>query len=233
MSQTAERFPDVTSAQDIPANHLSPAADPLDAAEAANLTTNVARRAMIDSQLRTSGVNAPFALKRMAAVAREDHVPARWRANAYIDRAIALDGGGQIAAPLFYGMMLEEADPREGEVVLIVDAGSGYLPALVEPMVATMSVITAEKALQQTDEPSVPGAAATLLLIDGAVEHIPASLAARLADDARVVTGMVGRGGITRLAIGRKAGADVALLPLKDMGIPRLAAFDVAKGWSF
>ena len=60
-----------------------------------------ARRAMIDSQLRTSGVNAPFVLERMRAVAREDHLPASMHGVAYSDRAIALAEGGFLAAPLF------------------------------------------------------------------------------------------------------------------------------------
>ena len=43
----------------------------------ADLTeTNVARSAMIDSQLRVSGVNDPRVLAAMASVAREDFVPA-------------------------------------------------------------------------------------------------------------------------------------------------------------
>ena len=44
---------------------------------------------MIDSQLRTSGVNEPWVLAAMAGVAREDFVPAAARSAAYIDRAIA------------------------------------------------------------------------------------------------------------------------------------------------
>ena len=36
-----------------------------------------ARRSMIDSQLRTSGINDPAVLKRMAAVAREQFVGRR------------------------------------------------------------------------------------------------------------------------------------------------------------
>ena len=36
---------------------------------------DTARRAMIDSQLRTSGVNAEWVLRRMGAVAREHFVP--------------------------------------------------------------------------------------------------------------------------------------------------------------
>ena len=47
-----------------------------------------ARKAMIDSQLRTSGVNEPFVLARMAAVAREDFVPEGAKPIAYMDRAV-------------------------------------------------------------------------------------------------------------------------------------------------
>jgi protein-L-isoaspartate(D-aspartate) O-methyltransferase len=38
---------------------------------------------------------------------------------------------------------------------------------------------------------------------------------------------------VTRLAIGRRSGDDVALLPLAEIGIPRLGEFDQPKGWSF
>ena len=41
-----------------------------------------ARRAMIDSQLRTSGVNEPWVLAAMARVPREDFVPEPARAAA-------------------------------------------------------------------------------------------------------------------------------------------------------
>ena len=71
-----------------------------------------------------------------------------------------------------------------------------------------------------------------LLLIDGAVEHIPDPLAGALADRARVVTGLA-EGSVTRLAVGKKSAGAVALLPLAEMGIPRLPAFDKPRAWSF
>src|SRR3569623_3843991 len=88
---------------------------------------SAARKAMIDSQLRTSGVNAPAVLARMAAVAREDFVPASARGIAYIDRAIALGDGRWLAAPLVQGMMLQDARPTQADKALLVDGGSGYL----------------------------------------------------------------------------------------------------------
>jgi protein-L-isoaspartate(D-aspartate) O-methyltransferase len=192
--------------------------------------STAARRAMIDSQLRTSGVTEPRVLARMAAVPREDFVPANARAAAYTDRAVALGGGAMLAAPLFHARMLAEARPAAADRTLVVDGGSGYLPALLEGLAGSVTVATAgDAAGAGTGESSDPF---TLLLIDGAIEHVPDTLAAQLADDARVVTGWI-ENGVTRLAVGRKSGDGVALLPLAEMGIPRLAAFDRPRAWSF
>ena len=46
--------------------------------------TSIARKAMIDSQLRTSGVNEEFVLGRMNAVPREDFLPDDKAGLAYI-----------------------------------------------------------------------------------------------------------------------------------------------------
>jgi protein-L-isoaspartate(D-aspartate) O-methyltransferase len=185
-----------------------------------------ARRAMIDSQLRTSGVNDAFVLERMRAVPRENHVPAGARGVAYMDRAIALDEGGHIAAPVFYGALLREARPVESDSALVIDGGSGYLPALIEPLVGSMKVVTPEAA-----RGSLRGAY-SLVLIDGAVETFPDTLARRLGHDGRVAGGLA-ENGVTRLAVGRKAGDGIGWLRLAEMGIPRLPGFDTPKRWSF
>jgi protein-L-isoaspartate(D-aspartate) O-methyltransferase len=189
---------------------------------------SAARRAMIDGQLRTSGVNDERVLRRMAEVARERFVPDRARGFAYIDRAIALDGGRHLAAPVVHGMMLQEARPTLADEALLVDGGSGYLAELVRPLVDSLVVLAPADALAASRKRG----AITLLLIDGAVEQLPATLVDRLADGARVVAGLVSDG-ITRLAIGRKSTGTVALLPLAELGIPVLPEFAVPKGWSF
>lgn len=183
---------------------------------------------MIDSQLRTSGVNAEPVLRRMAEVAREDFVPATARGFAYIDRAIALGDGRHLAAPVVHGMMLQEARPGPSDKVLLVDGGSGYLAALLQPMVGSLEVVTPAEAVA----PSRKGGDFTLLVVDGAVEQLPEALGRRLAEGARAVAGVVDDG-ITRLAIGRKAAGAVALLPLAELGIPVLPEFAIPKGWSF
>ena len=109
---------------------------------------DAARRAMIDSQLRTSGVNEPWVLARFASVPREDFVPPSARTVAYTDRAVPLDGDGMLPAPVVHGLMLSEAGPRMTDRALIVDGGSGYLPALLEGLVGSIAVITPAEALQ-------------------------------------------------------------------------------------
>lgn len=187
-----------------------------------------ARRAMIDSQLRVSGVNAGFVLARMSAVAREEFVPAEMRGQAYIDRATPLGDGRYLAAPLVQGRMLEEAVPGTSDTALVVDAGSGYLAELVRPLVGSLAVTSPEDAVAG----KIEGGPFTLVLIDGAIEQLPAALVERLADGGRVVTGQKLRG-VTRLAAGVKAGGDVALEPLAEIGIPELPEFAAPKAWSF
>lgn len=187
-----------------------------------------ARKAMIDSQLRTSGVNEQFVLSAMNRVAREQFVPAAMQGAAYIDRSIALPDGGAIAAPLFYGRVLEEAKPRAADSVLIVDNGSGYLPALVEPMVASVDVITPEEAVKSSRKK----ARYSLLLIDGALEAFPQALEKRLADDARIVTGLIERG-VTRLASGKLVNGTAGFVTLAEEGIPVMPAFEPKAEWSF
>ena len=197
-------------------------------AEPATIDFARARRAMIDSQLRTSGVNEEWVLAAMDRVPREDHVPAAARGHAYIDRAIPLDGGRALAAPLVQGMMLAQAAPRSADKTLLVSCGSTYLEALLRPMVATLDVVSAQQAAAQAKGMGQH----SLIVIDGAIAQLPDGLAAELADHGRIITGLV-QGKVTRLAKGRKQDGTVVFVPLADVGIPALPEFAAVKRWSF
>jgi len=191
-------------------------------------TTASARRAMIDSQLRVSGVNHERVLAAMNAVAREQFVPPAARGHAYIDRAIPLGAGQALPAPLFHGMLLSEALPQPGERVLVVTSGSGYLAALVETMGALVDRLDVAEGAPSTALKAQYDA----VLVDGAIEELPEWLGKALVEGGRIATGLVLRG-VTRLASGRKLGGSVQLLPLAEVGIPVLGLFARAKSWSF
>lgn len=185
-----------------------------------------ARRAMIDSQLRVSGINQDWLLAVLARVPREDHVPAAARGHAYIDRAIPLDDGQALPAPLVQASLLAQAEPKTHEKVLVISP-AGYLSALVEPLVQSVETVSPAGAVGVQTLPAYD-----LVLIDGAVEQLPDNLVKALLDGGRVVTGLVLRG-VTRLAAGTKNGEAVNLVPLAEMGIPVLREFAAPKGWSF
>lgn len=221
------------------------------AAAASNLSSvsggeyAAARRAMIDSQLRVSGINDPAILAAFAAVPREAHVAADQRATAYVDRAVPLGEGRVLGAPLGQARLVMEAMPKQTDKALLVAGGTGYLAAVLAPLVASLDVVEDDarlvglagaKAGSWHDAPLAEGWAQggpyDLIVIDGAVEHVPDAFAAQLAPNGRLVTGMADRG-VTRIAIGRASGDRIALQPIADIAMPVLAAFAAPKRWTF
>lgn len=224
-------------------------------AENAAQSASVARRAMIDGQLRVSGVTDAAVIAAMGALARENYVPVGARATAYIDRAVPLGAGSAgelrvLAPPLSHGSMLAEAAPTLTDVVLLVGGGTGYLAALLAPLVGSLHVVESAAALAAaapapagtwTTGPLAQGVKAgapySLIVIDGAIARFPDSLGAQLGDNGRVVTGLIERG-IARLAVGRKAQGSgstgaVGFLTLGEIDLAPLAEFAAPRQWSF
>lgn len=189
--------------------------------------TETARLAMINSQLRTSGVNQPWVLAAMASIPREDFVPEAMRSAAYIDRSIPLGEGRALASPLTHGKMLAEAAPTKNDTVLLVGDGKGYLAALLAQLCGALDALDPAEAAQKRGK-----GAYSLIVVDGAIEQLPKTLASQLAEGGRIITGVVERG-VTRLAAGTKSGGEVSLLPLAEIGIPALPQFEAPKSWSF
>jgi protein-L-isoaspartate(D-aspartate) O-methyltransferase len=183
----------------------------------------VARRAMIDSQLRVSGVNSPAILAAFNAIPREDFVPADRRAVAYIDRAVPLGEGRSLSPALTYGQMLEAAQATRDDSVLVLSP-NGYLAALASQLAGS---VTRANSLADAQ-----GGPYSLILIDGAAEVLPDSLGTLLADDGRIVTGIADRG-VTRLALARKALGKVVATPLAEADFAVLAEYAAPKKWSF
>ncbi len=187
--------------------------------------SQAARRAMIDSQLRVSGVNDPAILAAFAAVPREDHVPTAAHAIAYIDRAVPLGDGTVLAPALTHGQMLTAAGVTRADHVLVIGRPGTYLAALV-------GVVGARVTLAAPDADWSADAPYSLVLIDGAIEQLPQGLIAVLADQGRVVTGLIQRG-VARLAMGRRVLGDVVLTSLGEADFAPLPEFAAPARWSF
>lgn len=187
--------------------------------------TEAARRAMIDSQLRVSGINDPAILAAFLAIPREDFVPEARRPVAYADRAVALGNGEVLSPALTYGQMLIAAQPVEEDSVLVIGNPGGYLAALAGKLAGKVTLVASTGDWAKAGEH-------TLVLVDGAVEDMPAALAGVVAADGRIVTGVVERG-VTRLALGRKVAGALVPTVLAEADFAPLAAFAAKPKWSF
>jgi len=207
------------------------------------------RRAMITSQLRTTGTNDPAVLAAMGEVARERFVPRERVAMAYADALVPLTPERDLNSPMALGRLLTEAAPEHAGKALVVGAATGYAAAVVARLVSSVVAVeedpglaaTARAALADTDVTFVegpltaghaPGAPYDLILIDGAVEFVPQALIDQLKDGGKIATGIV-ENGVTRLALGRKAGQGFGVAAFADAAAAVLPQFRKPKTFTF
>ncbi|HEX6218020.1 MAG TPA: protein-L-isoaspartate O-methyltransferase [Sphingomicrobium sp.] len=204
-----------------------------------------ARQAMVDSQLRPQGVNDPLVVEAMASVPRELFVPEELRPLAYADRPVPLGGGRSMSPAVSVGLLLTALAPRPGQRALIVGAGTGYCAALLSEIglnvVAvesdpSLAAIAAERGLQvhsgSSEEGYASGAPYDLVLVDGAVEHVPDALVDQLRDGGSIGYASIDRG-ISRLVIGRKSGGAIGTLTIADSAVAPLPGFTRPRAFTF
>ena len=200
----------------------------------------VARRAMIDSQLRPQGVTDRSVLLAMASVPRERFVPEAAQASAYFDRPLRIGADRAMMPPAAIGLLLSELGPRAGERALVIGAATGYSAAILAEIGLEVVAVEEDSDLAaRAKDAGVPviGALDTqdgfdLVLIDGAVEFVPPDLVARLVEGGRLGTALVDRG-ITRLVIGRVAGGHLGLRTICDAPVAPLPGFERPRAFTF
>jgi protein-L-isoaspartate(D-aspartate) O-methyltransferase len=207
------------------------------------------RRAMIASQLRTTGTNDPAVLAAMGEVARERFVPRERVAVAYADALVPLTPERDLNSPMALGRLLTEAAPEHAGTALVVGAATGYAAAVIAKLVSRVVAVEEDPALAETaraaladtgvtlvEGPLTAGHAAgapyDLILIDGAVEFVPQALIDQLKDEGKIATGIV-ENGVTRLALGRKAGGGFGIAAFADAAAAVLPQFAKPKTFTF
>jgi protein-L-isoaspartate(D-aspartate) O-methyltransferase len=207
------------------------------------------RRAMVASQLRTTGTNDPAVLAAMGEVARERFVPPQRSAMAYADALVPLTASRQLNSPMALGLLLTEAAPEEAGRALVVGAATGYAAAVVAKLVPHVVAVEEDPELAGVARAALAGTGVTLvegpltaghaagapydlILIDGAVEFVPQALIDQLKDEGKLATGIV-ENGVTRLALGRKAGEGFGLAAFADAAAAVLPQFEKPKAFTF
>lgn len=100
------------------------------------MNLEAAREQMVEQQVRAWDVLDERVLQTMLQVQREQFAPARYRDVAFADSAIPLAHGQTMLPAKVHGRILQALAVTEGDLVLEVGAGSGYLSACLGKLAA-------------------------------------------------------------------------------------------------
>ena len=207
------------------------------------------RRAMVASQLRTTGVNDPRVVAAMGEVPRERFVAADRAALAYADASLPLGDGRALNPPMALGRMLTEARLDGGEHALVIGAATGYAAAVLArlarsvvaledapELIATARAALAGTAVELVEGPLAQGWAARapydFILIDGAVDEVPQAIVDQVADGGRIALALLDRG-VSRLAVGRVVAGALGVTTYADAAVAPLPGFEKPGIFSF
>jgi protein-L-isoaspartate(D-aspartate) O-methyltransferase len=166
------------------------------------------RLAMVESTIVARGVGDEDILRAMRTVPRHRFVPDEYVNIAYADHPLPIGYGQTISQPFIVAWMTELLDLQPGERVLEIGTGSGYqaavlaelgyvdvysieiVPQLAESATARLKTLGYDRVLvKQGDgyygwEEYAPFDA---IIVTAAPDHLPAPLAAQLAESGRLV----------------------------------------------
>ncbi|MDB5639600.1 MAG: methyltransferase protein [Bradyrhizobium sp.] len=170
-----------------------------------------ARQNMVDGQVRPSDVTDLRIIDAMLAVPREVFVPENQRALAYLDLDLDVSDGGSakrfLIKPVVTAKMLQAADIKDTDNVLVAGGATGYTAALVAKLAARVTATETDPAhaarasevMAQLGLPNVTFRAADaaagdpanapydVIVLDGATEIVPEGLYGQLKEGGRLV----------------------------------------------
>ena len=206
----------------------------------------LARRNMIDGQLRPNRVTNAELLTAIGDLPRERFLPDALRSVAYADDDVPLGGGRYLMEPMVLARLIQTLQPKHGDRAMILGAGRGYGAALLARLVKLVTAVESDPALAGAGgqvakdlglvnihwvagkpEQGAPAAAPyDVVLIEGAVQQVPQAILDQLAEGGRltaVLSGAPGAMGVAQLFV--KQGGVTSGRPLFEAGTRLLPGF--------
>ena len=206
----------------------------------------LARRNMVDGQLRPNRVTDSALLAAIGELPRERFLPDGLRSVAYADDDVPLGNGRFMIEPMVLARLIQSLQPQAEDKAMVAAAGRGYGAAILARLVKSVIAVEADAGLaaaaqqtlrelavaniQQVAGPAQQGATASapydVILIEGAVGEIPSTIVDQLAEGGRlatVISDPSGALGVAHLFV--KRGGVTSGRPLFDAGTPLLPGF--------
>ena len=207
---------------------------------------------MVEGQVRTNDVTDPRIHAALRDVPRERFVPPAKRAFAYSDVPVEMAPGRYMPDPRTFAKLVQLADPQSGDRVLDVACGTGYSTVVLARIAREVVGLEQDADLVRIASDMVPASGATnatvvqggltegvkakapfdVILIEGAVEAVPDSLIAQLADGGRLAA-IVNIGGQGRAQLFIRDRGSIGSRMDFDATVPLLAGFRKVVGFVF
>jgi protein-L-isoaspartate(D-aspartate) O-methyltransferase len=207
---------------------------------------------MVDTQVRPSDVTKFPIIDAMLSIARENYVPDAKREAAYVGGNIDIGAGRVLLEARTLAKMLEAADVQPSDVVLDLGCGLGYSTAVLAQLADFVVAVEdepgrAQEAQQNLSDHGVDNAAVfegaladgaakngpyDVIMLQGAVEQIPANLLAQIKDGGRIVA-IFAEGALGVVRLGRKIDGTMNWRMSFNAGAPVLAGFSKEAEFTF
>src|SRR6476661_10086592 len=115
----------------------------------------LARRNMIDGQLRPNRVTNIQLLTVIADLPRERFLPDGLRSRAYADDDVPLGNGRYLMEPMILARLIQALQPQAGDKALVVASGTGYGAALLARLVKSVVAVESDPNLARTAEQTI------------------------------------------------------------------------------
>jgi protein-L-isoaspartate(D-aspartate) O-methyltransferase len=215
-----------------------------------------ARQKMVDGQVRPSDVTDTRILDAMLTVPREAFVPESKQALAYLDLDLDVSEGDEakrfLIKPAVLAKMLQAAEIKQGDRVLVVGCATGYAAAVIARFAPDVSAIESDPALASKAEailarngcgnvavrtaPAAYGDAAKgpydVIVLNGATEIAPEHLYEQLRDGGRLV-GVFATSRPARATLATASHGDFGTRALFDAAAPVLPGMELVPAFVF
>jgi protein-L-isoaspartate(D-aspartate) O-methyltransferase len=210
---------------------------------------STARQKMVDGQVRPSDVTDIRIIDAMLAIPRETFVPEAQRSLAYLDLDIDVSGGGPakrfLLRPAVTAKLLQAAEIKETDEVLVAGCASGYVAALAARLARRVTATECDSSLAAKAKAALDtlglgnvtlktaavaegdsaNAPFDVIFLNGATEIVPEGLYRQLKEGGR----LVGAFALTRpqrATIVTRSHGDFGHRTLFDTAIPVLPGLD-------
>ncbi|MEO9865054.1 MAG: protein-L-isoaspartate O-methyltransferase [Yoonia sp.] len=209
------------------------------------------RTMMVDTQVRPSDVTKFPIIDAMLSVPREVYVPDQLREAAYMGEHVVLSADRVVLEPRTFAKMLEVLDVQPDHTVLDLGCGLGYSTAVLARLADFVAGVEDDEELANeaqsilseygVDNAAVmagdltEGAAKSgpydIIIAQGAVEEIPATILDQLRDGGRIAA-IFAEGSLGVVRVGYKSNGVVSWRFAFNATAPTLSGFKKAAAFS-